>query len=76
MIGFDPNSESKNNRSALKILPGKILLGVILVLCILFGGYTFTLWVALDYSPNFWQIDHCLDRGGVWDDTDLVCIDK
>ncbi|MEK7516926.1 MAG: hypothetical protein AAB583_00065, partial [Patescibacteria group bacterium] len=35
--------------------------------------YYAALFVVHDFSPNFLQIDRCLDKGGAWDYKNSVC---
>ena len=32
----------------------------------LIGSYELLLWAAHDWHPQFQEIDHCLDLGGMW----------
>lgn len=50
-----------------------IVVTFIVVFFALFVMYTIFIYAAHDFNKNALDIDHCYDRGGVWNDETNIC---
>jgi len=49
------------------VLPPKAMLMLFATAVLLIGGYFFTLYAIHGFSPDFLEINKCVESGGRWD---------
>ena len=57
----------------LSILPPKAMLMLVATAVLLVGGYFFTLYVIHGFSPDFLEINKCVESGGRWNSKTRSC---
>jgi hypothetical protein len=57
----------------LSILPPKAMLMLLATAVLLVGGYFFTLYAIHGFSPDFLEINKCVESGGRWNYKSRSC---
>lgn len=57
----------------LSILPPKAIVMLLATAVLLVGGYFFTLYAIHGFSPDFLEINKCVESGGRWNHKSRSC---
>jgi len=57
----------------LSILPPKAIVMLLATAVLLLGGYFFTLYAIHGFSPDFLEINKCVESGGRWNHKSRSC---